>query len=211
MITKALRMSKLILLALGLVLTVALMAGCGGGGGGGGGGATLTGRVIDGSTSNPLSGVRVALGSANTTTPADGTFTLAGAPLGTGVITAQLTGYEISSRTIIVLAGTNPLEGGDILMAPTSGNPPGQTPRTIQGTISLSDASNPSGTVVVLLSAGSEVDRMTTGSDGAYSFWQPVGDYTVRASKTGFVTQDQSVSVTDLNQVVTKNLTLVKS
>lgn len=197
-------MKSWLLIAFTAVLSVALVAGCGGGGSGG---ASLSGRVIDGGTSVPLQGVRVALGTASTLTRADGTFTLSGLPLGSGLLTAQLTGYEITSVAVTIVAGANSLPD-DVLMAPLTGDPPGEPPRTIEGTMTLTGESNASGVTVTLLLGGSQFDQMTTGADGKYFFWSPVGSYKVRAAMTGFVTQEQPVTVSDLTKVVTLNLTL---
>lgn len=191
-----------------IIATAAIiLAGCGGGGGGGG--ATLTGTVIDGATDNPLSGVRVALGGANTTTGANGTFTLTGISTGSGVLTAQLTGYEISSVSVTITSGSNTLSES-VMMAPTSGSPPDVTPRTLQGTITLTDESNASGVTVTLLSGTTTYDQKTTSGDGKYYFWAPAGTYKLRAAKSGFVTKEQQVTISDLTKVITVNMTLVK-
>lgn len=200
-------MKNYILIAVAVIITIGVLSGCGGGGSGG---ATLTGTVVDGTNDTPLQNVRVALGTANTTTAADGSFTLSGLATGTGIVTFQLDNYEITSLSVDIAAGANTLPD-TVKMAPVSGQPPDTTPRTIQGTITLSDESNPSGVTVTLLSVTTQYDQMTTGADGNYHFWAPAGTYTIRASKTGFVTENQQVTVSDLTQVLTVNITLAKS
>jgi len=184
-------------------VAAAVLAGCGGGGGG----ATLSGRVIDGGTGEVLQGVRVALGASSAFSGTDGRFTLAGLSTGSGLLTAQLVGYEIRTVPVTIHAGANALPD-DVKMAPVSGNPPGEPPRTIQGTITLIGESNASGVTVTLLAGAAQVDQMTTASDGKYYFWAPGGAYTVRAAKAGFVTQEGQVTVADLTKVVTLDLTL---
>jgi len=191
-----------------IIITAIILAGCGGGGGGGQG-TNLTGTVIDGATNEPLSGVRVAIGTASTVTKSDGTFTLTGIVTGSAILTAQLDNYEISTVAITINPGSNTLPE-PIRMAPLTGNPPDITPRTLQGTITLTGTSNASGVVVTLLSGTTIYDQMTTTSDGKYSFWAPAGTYKLRATKTGFVTKEQQVKITDLTKVVTVNITLVK-
>lgn len=199
-------MNKWIYIAIIAALGALLFSGCGGGGGGGG--LTLTGRVVDGANSNqPLAGATVSLQNQHTTTAADGTFTLSGLTLGTNTLTVQLNGFEISAQDVTIVAGANTLPA-DVVMAPVSGNPPGGLPRTIQGTITLTGASNSSGVAVLLLLGGVQVDETTTASDGTYSFWAPVGAYTVRAVQAGFIAQEEPVTVTDLATIVTVNLTL---
>lgn len=198
---------KLITLTLAVVFSVFVLGGCGGGGSRG---ATLSGVVVDGPTGVPLPGVRVALGTASTTTGSNGSFILTGLSVGSGVLTAQFNGYEISSMSVTIESGANSLEE-PILMAPTTGEPPDVSPRTIEGTITLSGESNASGVTVSLLSGITLYEQVTTSSDGRYHFWASIGTYTVRAEKTGFVTKEQAVSVTDMTKVVTVNLTMEQS
>jgi len=181
-----------------------MISGCGGGGGSS---TSLTGTVINGATETPLSGVRVAIGSVNTTTGTDGSFILKGLSTGPGVLTAQLAGYEISSQNITIKSGANTLPE-PIRMAPTSGDPPDQTPRTLQGTITLSGASNATGVTVSLFAGTTQYDQMITASDGKYQFWAPVANYEIRAAKAGFITKTQQVAIKDLTKVITVNLTL---
>jgi hypothetical protein len=197
-------MRNWILMALIAALFAVVIAGCGGGTSGG---ASLTGRVVDGGSGSPIQGVRVALGTANANSAADGGFTLTGVALGSGILTAQMSGYEVASVPVTVTAGSNTLPV-DVNMAPLTGDPPGESPRTIAGTIKLSNGSNASGVTVTLLSGASQYDHMTTGADGRYYFWAPAGTYTVRASKSGLPTKDQQVTVSDLTKVVTQDLTL---
>lgn len=190
-----------------IIITAVILAGCGGGGGGQG--TSLTGKVVDGAKGNPLSGVRVALGAVSVNTKADGTFTLTGLSTGSAILTAQLTDYEITSVAVTLTTGSNTLPE-TVKMAPITGSPPDVTPRTLQGTITLTGASNASGVVVTLLSGTTTYDQKTTASDGKYNFWAPAGTYTLRAAKTGFVTKEQQVKISDLTKVVTVNVTLVK-
>lgn len=73
------------------VLFGLLLAGCGGGGGGGGGPeTTVSGTVLDSRNADrPVAGATVAIGSASTTTDAEGKFLLRGAPIGatTAIVT----------------------------------------------------------------------------------------------------------------------------
>lgn len=200
--------NRILIIAFLIVAAFVALSGCGGGGGGGGS-ATLTGRVVNGATDVPLQGVRVALGSSNTTTASDGRFTLSGVPLGSGVLSAQLTGFEVTTVAVDIVVGQNTLS--DVQMAPVTGDPPAESPRTLQGTITLSDGSNPTGVTVTLLSGTTQFDQMTTGSDGKYFFWAPAGTYKVRAAKSGFTTVEQQVTISDLTKVVTLNLTLQQS
>ena len=199
---------KTLIYAIIIALSAALLAGCGGGGGNGGvGGNTLSGKVIDGVSGNPLTGVRVAIGTSSTTTRTDGTFTLTGLSLGSGVTSFQLAGYEIVTVNVDIVAGANPLPA-DVNMAPIAGDPPVDMPRTVDGTISLSVGSKVSGAVVTLLSGATQIDQMTTGADGLYFFWAPAGNYTVRVAKIGYTVVNTPVTISDIGAVVTLNISL---
>lgn len=102
-----------------VIFLLALTSGCGGGGSKG---ATLNGTVVNGGTDAPIAGVRVALGSISATSKADGSFSLTGLPLGTKLLTAQLSGYEITTMSVTIVEGSNgPTR---VLMAPETGTPP---------------------------------------------------------------------------------------
>lgn len=192
-----------------IIAAIALgLTGCGGGPGPGpGSGNTLSGKVVDGQTGNPLKDVRVAIGSSNTLSRADGTFTLVALQPGSAVLSAQLTGYETSTTQVSVTAGAQTLQD-NVRLVSVTGDPPTEHVRTVDGTITLSGESNGTGVTVTLLSGSTEIEHMTTGTDGKYWFWASAGTYTVRAAKTGFVTKTSSVTVTDLTKIVTSNITL---
>ncbi len=196
------------------IVTIALIAsaiamvltGCGGGGGSSSK-ASLSGTIIDGASLLPLSGVRVALGSASTLTGADGRFNLTGLMVGSGVLTAQRADYEIASVTVTLVSGANQLSSA-VQMVQSSGQPPDETPRTVQGTITLSSGATPAGVTVGLYQGTTKYDEMTTSADGKFQFWAPIGTYSVRAWKSGFSPQEQSVTVSDLTQVIAVDLLL---
>lgn len=193
------------IIALVIAIAATFLAGCGGSGPGSS--STLSGRVINGPTGEPLQGARVALGAVSATTGSDGNFVIRNVPSGSGVLTAQLTGFEVASVGVTITAGANTLDS-DVLMAPITGDPPGSVPRTVDGTIKLDNGSNGTGVNVKILNGATQYDETTTDENGKYSFWVPSGTYTIRASKAGYTTVDQSVTVNDLSAVVTSNFTL---
>lgn len=90
----------------------------------------------------------------------------------------------------------------------TPGGSGGDVARNVEGTITLNGGTIPSRVIVRLLLNTVEQDEMTTASDGKYSFWAPVGTYTVRAVKSGFVTQAHEVTVSDVSKVVRADMML---
>lgn len=66
---------------------------------------TLTGRVVDGATQQPLAGVAVRVAERGTQTGADGRFTVAGVPAGTYTVRATRVGYREASQPVTIAAG----------------------------------------------------------------------------------------------------------
>ena len=75
--------------------------------------ATITGRVLDKATGDPMANARIVLGgtSLSTSTERDGTFTLRAVPPGTHVLVASYTGFESNSRPVTAQAGQANLRG----------------------------------------------------------------------------------------------------
>lgn len=68
---------------------------------------TVTGRVLDADSRQPLPGAAVALATRGTITAADGRFSLAGAPDGIQTVRVSLIGYGEATRRVTVIAGQN--------------------------------------------------------------------------------------------------------
>ena len=66
---------------------------------------TVTGRVVEGTTQEPLAGATVSVAQRTTVSGADGRFTVGGVPAGTQTVTATRIGYGTVSRTVTVAAG----------------------------------------------------------------------------------------------------------
>ena len=79
---------------------------------------SLSGKVTDGATGQPISGVTVAMSGATATTGSDGTYTIIGIPPGTYTVIFTITGYASVTKTVTIAAGTNTL---NISMAAQSG------------------------------------------------------------------------------------------
>src|SRR5712692_3488045 len=63
---------------------------------------TIRGRVTDGTTQQPLSGVIVTVGSRNARTPLDGRYLITGVPAGTNTVRARLIGYAAAAQPVTV-------------------------------------------------------------------------------------------------------------
>src|SRR6266550_6971814 len=63
---------------------------------------TVRGRVTDGATQRPLSGVTVAVGSRSALTQADGRYVITGVPAGTDPLRARLIGYGRATQAVTI-------------------------------------------------------------------------------------------------------------
>lgn len=144
---------------------------------------TVTGKVIDASTNQPLNNVSVEAvsiqPSANTITNLTGNFTLSNIPPGSQKINFSLSGYTSATVTVnitagsIVNLGTIPLS-----LSPTTG--------IMKGTVT--DASNglPLEGVTITVT-GSFTGNTITDPDGSFIFTNVTpGAVTITASKTGY-------------------------
>ncbi|HUO85009.1 MAG TPA: carboxypeptidase regulatory-like domain-containing protein, partial [Thermoanaerobaculia bacterium] len=74
------------------------------------GGVSLTGHVIDSSSSTPVVGAVVKVGDASTSTDAGGAYSLRGLSTGTATLTVSRWGYETTTHEITLQSGSNALE-----------------------------------------------------------------------------------------------------
>ncbi len=182
------------------------MVSCGGGGGGGGDtplptqsptispGATVSGTVLD-INSQPLAQATVECDADNlssdkrvnsTTTDTEGNYILTDVPEGNRLITAYKGNYAKTSE-INVTAGNSYVV--DLQVTPAG---------SITGVIYDNNSQSPiqGVTVSVTVPQSRFVMEESTNSSGVYTFSHiPEGSYSVRASKTGYITSSDSVEV----------------
>jgi hypothetical protein len=185
--------SAIIVLAAGGLLG---LSGCGGGGAPRG---TLKGRVVSLTSGVPIGKFTIKVGvTSRDFETTDGAFTMEGVGrlLTEGSATAD--GYEEKSFTI-EYDQSGVAAGGDVRLAVSAGTDEPPEPSTVRGTVKLSDSNDSTGVLVEVVGTQEE---MTTGADGAFAFWLPVGTYTVRASKEGYKTQTKQAVLADPNNPV---------
>jgi len=66
---------------------------------------TIVGRVVDGSTQQPLSGVQVSIGNRGALSQNTGNYVIVGVPAGTQTVRATMIGYADGSETVTVTSG----------------------------------------------------------------------------------------------------------
>lgn len=66
---------------------------------------SITGRIVDGATQQPLSGVTVTAGERSALSGTGGRFTLTSVPVGSQVVQAERIGYGTVTRRVVVTAG----------------------------------------------------------------------------------------------------------
>lgn len=123
---------------------------------------TVTGKVVDASTNQPLAGVSVVSGQLSVTTTNTGEFTLSDIPAGSQTITFSLNGYTTATVTVNIIAGSI-INLGTI---PLSASP---TTGIIKRTVT--DASNGQPLSDVTITVTDSFNGSTvTGIDGTFIF-----------------------------------------
>lgn len=151
-------------------------------------GATMRGIIKDDS-GNPLSAeVSVENGSAwfNTTSGADGGYSVSGLREGDYNITVRKTGYLLyENRSIHIGSGETVWENGTLTGATIAGNVTDNAGRIIpEATIKLTES-------------GTEVASSSGGQNGSFRISSiPAGDYVLTVSKTGYTQNSTTVHIT---------------
>ncbi|MBI3722158.1 MAG: hypothetical protein HY248_06350, partial [Fimbriimonas ginsengisoli] len=170
---------------------------------------TLTGKVLDSTNLNPVSGAGVSFGGRNGVTADEGSFNLAGVAysdtdqaafwgIAGGV---RATGYfftTFSTAPNVASAGVVALP--DILITPSNDPNPPPPPGNIQGRVLASPS--PSGALVSLSSGATIIRVFNVGSDGSYFFWVPPGSYTISFAEGALTAPDVGVTVASQTDVV---------
>ena len=177
---------------------------------------TLTGAVLDSSTSSPISGAAVSFGGVRGTTNASGIFSLT--PVAypntnfaafwgiVGNVTA--TNYfanTFSASPNTSVAGT--VTVASVLLTPLSNTTPPPPPYNIWGRITpTAEGAN---CTVTLLQNGTAMRKTIADSTGTYYFWIVPGTYTLHfVSGTHTDASDPTVTVKSTNDVVRQDVVL---
>lgn len=140
---------------------------------------TITGRVVDTSTNQPLGGVSVVSGQLSTTTTTTGEFILSNISQGSQTIIFSLAGYTTATATVNITAGSI-VNLGTIFLSPSP------TTGIIKGTVTDAGNGQPLSDVTITV-AGSFTGSTVTGTDGTFIFTNVTpGTVTLTASKTGY-------------------------
>ncbi len=169
--------------------------------------ATVTGSVVSAETLLPVTFATVKIGEKEGKTDADGNFTIEEAPTGTQTVQVEHPDFERFVDNITIVG--EPLL---IFLNPPGGTNPPFLPFTIAGKVTLQGETNHSGVRVDVMrkSDGQVIDAVpSTTIEGNYALWVPPGTYLVRASKDGFQTVEQEVTVRPGVAVKDVNFTLL--
>jgi hypothetical protein len=176
---------------------------------------SLRGRVLNSTNSQPVANATVSFGGRRGVSGADGRFSLNEVAYSSATQTAfwgivgSVTAngfFRVEFTTAPHTASGGIVNIGDLLVTPTSDPvPPGQ-PFNIWGRI-LPSAQAP-GTIVTLKQNGNAVRIFNVGSDGSYLFWVLPGTYTISFAKGSLTAPDQTVTLTQPNEVIRRDATL---
>ena len=191
--------SAIIVLAAGGLLA---LSGCGGGGAPRG---TVKGRVVSLTTGLPVGEFTIKIGvTSRDFETTDGAFAMEGVGRLLTEGAASADGYEEKSFSI-EYDQSGLADVGDVRLAVSAGTEEPPEPSTVRGTVKLSDSDDSSGALVEVVGTQEE---MTTGAQGAFAFWLPVGTYTVKASKEGYKAQTKQAVLADPNNPVVLDFVL---
>jgi hypothetical protein len=176
---------------------------------------TISGKVVDSTTSNPVQGAKVSFAGRVASTAADGSFniTQVAYPASNfaafdGIVgSASATNYISNSFN----AGSATVTGGvltiaNVLLTPQSSNTPPSTPYTIHGTITPSSIA--AGTTVTLSLNGTVVRITHADVNGNYQFWVGPGTYSLSFVNGAHSAPNASVIVKSQTDVEQVNATL---
>ncbi len=173
---------------------------------------TVTGRIVDSQTGAAVPGAAVSMGGIQRVSDASGNFSLPGVAYSNAGLAVFLglqgqitkTGYFSQFFSPPGAATGGVVNCGTIQVTPEGSTTPPPLPFNIQG--AASPVATGAGSNVQLLSGASVIRTVTADSQGRYTFWAPVGTYTIRATK-GAQIANGNVQVTAVNTVVTANVT----
>ena len=161
----------------------------------------IFGFVIDASTGLPIQNATVStdIGGYSSTTDADGFYNILEVVPNNYLLTASATGYNSSTQSVTVSAGTL-IEAKFSLASSVQPTPtPSPTPTgsgIIYGFVYDEDEMPMRSVSMTLTGPNSYSESSKTDEDGYYSFeGLAAGDYTVRASKSGYQPASENVSL----------------
>ncbi len=171
---------------------------------------TLTGRVVDSTSAQPISGATVSFAGAVGKTNAQGIYSLANVAYANSTQTAfwgiqgsaVATGFFATTFSAAPsVANNGVVTVADVVLTPLSDTTPPGNPANIIGRVTPSNKA--SGTIVTLKITGGNVVRIfSVDSSGDYSFWVPAGNYTVTYQNGTATAPAQSVTLSSPDQVV---------
>lgn len=150
---------------------------------------SIAGTVTDSSTGNPIANAAVSTDSGqNTTTDANGNYTLSDVPAGNRTVTAAATGYTSQQKQTTVTEGA--VSEVNFALEP---QPIGGGTGTVKGAVTDAQTGARLNGVLVQVDTGQSA---TTNKSSKYTINAvPEGGRTVTASKAGYVAASRQVSV----------------
>lgn len=172
---------------------------CGDSNGGGSAFGTLAGSVTDVVTGDGITSAAVSTDTGQSTnSDAFGVYSITNVPVGNRNVSVTASGYDSQNETVSVTENNTTIVDFTLYETPTGGS------GAIKGTVYSSAGGKLTGVTVQVLGGTSSL----TNKGGKYNIQNvPEGLQTVTASKTGYLNQQQNVSVVT-GGTVTQNFTL---
>ncbi|MEI7898556.1 MAG: carboxypeptidase regulatory-like domain-containing protein, partial [bacterium] len=164
-------------------------------------GGTLSGTVTNATTTAPLAGATIAVGALNTTSAANGTYSIPNVPVGAQTATCTATGFQGQSQTVTMVLSTTTTQNFALIPI---------TPQMVSGTVT--DASTGAPLVGATVTVGTGANAVTTLTIAGGTYLTPQilvsGAQPIVIGKTGY--DDFTGTVTLIvNTTVTQNAALL--
>ncbi len=158
----------------------------------------VSGRVVLPS-GTPANGAFVTVAPSGFTATTDplGNFLVSNIPNGPIQVSAVI---GTASGVVNVTVGNGLLSIGDLKLIEdlNAAVPPG-FPATVVGKVTTNNGQSGAGATVILLRDGSQIEETAADATGSFAFFVPVGNYSVRVLKDGYVEGDANGTLADPN------------
>lgn len=117
-------------------------------------------------------------------------------------------GTNAATKTLTI--GNGITATGDLQLAADPNPAPPGFPATIVGKVTANNGASGAASTVILSRSGNQIEQVIANENGDFSFYVPVGDYSVRVLKDGFIDGAASGTVTNPNTPLRLDVAVVQ-
>lgn len=172
---------------------------------------TVTGLLLDSTTSSPVAGATVKMAGRSGVTASDGRFSLTGVAYSSNTLSVFLglqgtvtkTGYFSAFFSPPGAPTSGTVDVGTISIVPQGSTAPPPLPFNVNGTITAGGAN----AAIQVLSGATVIRNTTADGLGQFKLWLPAGTYTVTATKAA-QSGTSNLTVINVNTLTSVQITL---